>query len=185
MKNKIFIISGTSGSGKTTIAKKIVNVTDSITHIKTCTTRLPRDEAEKKEYFFLTKTEFEKNISDNKFLEYSKVYNDYYGIDREYFFQIYNKKKNILLILDVQGTEKMKEQFSVFSIFISSPSYKENIKRINCRGKHTQIDLNMRKKFIKKEVEQKKKFDYVTVNRDVDKSVQKILLKMKEIITYE
>ena len=123
----IVILSSPSGAGKTTLVKKLSklkNYTISVSH----TTRTPRtNETNGKDYFFISNKKFKYLIKKKKFLEYAKVFNNYYGSSKDFVIKNLKKEKNVLFDIDWQGTEKIKKQklkFKLITFFILPPSRK-------------------------------------------------------------
>jgi guanylate kinase len=174
----IVILSSPSGAGKTTLVKKISkenNFEISISH----TTRKPRfNEIHGKDYFFVTDLEFQNLILNNKFLEYAKVFNHYYGSSKDVIINKLNKGQNIIFDIDWQGTQQIKNQklnYKVITIFILPPSREELYKRLINRDKNNkEITLERMKQF-NKDVLHWKDYDIVVVNDDLDDCYKKII----------
>jgi len=154
---KLFVVSSPSASGKTTLVDKIVTEFN-LEKLKTCTTRPIRKEEAGDEYYFLNKPCFEYKIEQDEFIEHSKVYKNYYGVYREEFEKF--KEKDCIIILDVQGKEKVEKEFKIVSIFIKPPSKETVEKRLNSRNTSKE-DVNARLKYFETELEEIEKFDHV------------------------
>ena len=135
----IVILSSPSGAGKTSLVKEISlknNYFISISH----TTRKPRsNEIDGKDYFFINQNEFKELISKRKFLEYAKVFNNYYGSSEDVVFEKLDKGKNVIFDIDWQGTEQIKGKklrYKIITIFILPPSRKELFNRLLNRDKN-------------------------------------------------
>ena len=167
----IVILSSPSGAGKTTLVKKISkenNFQISISH----TTRKPRfNEIHGKDYFFVTDLEFQNLILNNKFLEYAKVFNHYYGSSKDVIINKLNKGQNIIFDIDWQGTQQIKNKklnYKVITIFILPPSREELYKRLINRDKNNKEITIERMKQFNKDVLHWKDYDMVVVNDDLD-----------------
>jgi guanylate kinase len=171
---KVIILSGHSGSGKTTIAQALIKLSN-LEKIVTCTTRKPRKgEKNGKDYFFLTEKEFEKNIKSNLMAEYEKYSENYYGSRKKDVKKILKNGKNVLFIVETKGAIKLKKIFSnSVTIFLKAPSIKELEKRLLNRGDEKNI-VKKRLLEVKDELTRKKGFDFVVVNDDLQKTIQKI-----------
>ncbi|MDD3084104.1 MAG: guanylate kinase [Candidatus ainarchaeum sp.] len=176
---KIFVISGHSGSGKTTIANSLLKKNNDLEKVITCTTRKPRNnEINGKDYFFLTLEEFEKNIKENLMAEYEKYSGNYYGSRKKDVEKILNNGKKVLFVVDTKGALTLKKSFSnSILIFIKAPSLKELKKRLLKRGDKKNF---VEKRFleINDELKREKEFDFVIINNILEKAiddVQKII----------
>ncbi len=168
----IVILSSPSGAGKTTLVKKISlrkKYKISISH----TTRKPRaNEKNGRDYFFVNKKKFQKLIKNNKFLEYAKVFKNYYGSLKETVIQNLENGGNVIFDIDWQGTEQIKKKklkFKIVTIFILPPSKKELFKRLLKREKKDKKIAKERMKLFEKDVKHWIKYDFVVINDEVEK----------------
>ena len=168
----IVILSSPSGAGKTTLVKKISlrkKYKISISH----TTRKPRaNEKNGRDYFFVKKKEFLKLIKNNKFLEYAKVFKNYYGSLKETIIQNLLNGENVIFDIDWQGTEQIKKKklkFKIITIFILPPSKKELFKRLLKREQKDKKIAKERMKQFKKDVTHWINYDFAVINDDVEK----------------
>ena len=112
MKGKLFVVSGPSGAGKSTITKMILKEADNLFLSTSATTRAPRaGEVDGKDYYFMTKVQFEKEIAEGSFVEYANVHGNYYGTLKREIDRNLESGKNVLLEIDVQGGEQVKNKF--------------------------------------------------------------------------
>jgi len=174
----IVILSSPSGAGKTSLVKEISsknNFTISISH----TTRKPRtNEVNAVDYFFVDKDEFKKLISKNKFLEYAKVFENYYGSSEDVVFKKLDDGENIIFDIDWQGTEQIKQKklkYKVITIFILPPSRKELFKRLLNRDLKDEKNAMKRMKQFDQDVIHWKNYDLVVVNDNFNKCYKKII----------
>jgi guanylate kinase len=167
------IISGPTGTGKTTICKKLVEKNDEFFYSISCTTRKKREnEIDGKDYYFITKEEFEKMIKEDKFLEYAKIYNEYYGTPKEPVFENLKNGKIVIMDIDFQGKRKVMEKLSdSVSIYILPPSIEELKRRIEKREKK----IIERFKEALREIDLWVFYDYVVINDDIEKAVNEII----------
>ena len=168
----IVILSSPSGAGKTTLVKKISlrkKYKISISH----TTRKPRaNEKNGRDYFFVNKKKFQKLIKNNKFLEYAKVFKNYYGSLKETVIQNLENGGNVIFDIDWQGTEQIKKKklkFKIITIFILPPSKKELFKRLLKREQKDKKIAKERMKQFEKDVKHWIKYDFVVINDEVEK----------------
>ena len=182
MRNLLIVISGPSGVGKGTIAKKLLKESDDFALSISCTTRKPRKgETDGKEYFFITKEEFEKKIEENGLLEYSNHFENYYGTPKDYVLDKL-KTKDVILEIDVNGGLKVKENFKdTILIMILPPSLEDVERRLRRRNTETEEKIKLRMSRIKYELEKQALYDYAVVNDDLGEAVEKI----KKIILEE
>ncbi len=172
---KVFIISAPSGTGKTTVAKKVLSQLPDLVRVITYTTRSPRPgEVDGLDYRFISKEEFEKKIKENYFLEFANVYGNYYGTPKKDIEDILSQGKDALLIIDVQGAFKVKSLMpEAVSIFLLPPSFEELKRRIEGRG---YVDKNLEKRLqtAKEEIPCAKYFDYIVINDFLNNAVEKV-----------
>jgi len=177
MKNLIFVLSAPSGTGKTTIVKKLKDKLKNTEIVTTYTTRKPR-KGEKNgiDYFFISKDEFEKMINEDKFAEWSIVYGNYYGTPKDEIERILKNKKNVLLVIDTQGGLKIKKKYpEAYLIGILPPSLKEQENRMRKRGDMSEEEISERLNKSKGEREILfKYYDYRLINKDIEKTVKRI-----------
>jgi guanylate kinase len=172
------ILSSPSGSGKTTLVKEISsknNYSISISH----TTRTPRtNEINGKEYFFVGEEEFKKLINNNEFLEYAKVFNNYYGSSKKLVLDNLKKGKNIIFDIDWQGTEQIKQKklnYQLITFFILPPSKEELFDRLSNRDLKDKSIVEQRMKQFDEDVLHWKNYDFVVVNDDLETCYNQII----------
>ena len=172
----LIIISSPSGAGKTTIAKILASKNISTELSISLTTRQPRpEETNGKDYKFVNLDYFKKKIRKESFLEYAKVFENFYGTLKSPIFNKLKKGKNIILDIDWQGARQIKKKLpdNSLSIFILPPSLKELKKRLKKRN-HTNSFVINRMKKAKKEIMHWQEYDYVVLNSDLKKCIQTI-----------
>ncbi|GIO26097.1 guanylate kinase [Ornithinibacillus bavariensis] len=175
-KGILFILSGPSGVGKGTVRKELFKRKTELKYSISITTREQRPgEVDGIDYFFKTNEEFESLIKQNKLLEHAKFVNNYYGTPREYVEKTLAEGYDVFLEIEVQGAMQVKHNFpeGVF-IFLFPPSLEELKNRIVGRGTETEDLILNRLKEARNEIEMMDAYDYVVVNDDVDKAVNKI-----------
>jgi len=171
------ILSSPSGAGKTTLSNllsKQDNFEISISH----TTRKSRpNEIPNKDYFFINNEEFKRLIKNEEFLEYAKVFNNYYGTTRTPVINSLNKGKNVLFDIDWQGADQIKNKkldYKLITFFILPPSKEVLYKRLTNRDMKDKIIVEERMKQFERDVLHWINYDYVVVNDDLQKCYSKI-----------
>ena len=182
MRNVLIVLSGPSGVGKGTIAKLLIERNENVKLSVSCTTRSPRDgEIDGKEYFFITKTEFQEKIKENGFLEYSEHFENLYGTPKDF---VVGKLLNndVLLEIDVNGGLEVKKSFSdAVLIMVVPPSFEELKNRLVSRGSESIEKINMRMERIGYELDKSKLYDYTVVNDDL----LSVTMQIEQIIENE
>lgn len=179
----LIVVSGPSGCGKSTLNHMLLNSRKNITLSISDTTRKIRDgETDKVDYNFISVEEFEDNIKNNKYLEYAKVHNNYYGTPIENIDKLLKQGIDVILEIDIEGARKVNEKRSdaVF-IFIMPPSMEVLKSRLIGRKTETKEQVVTRFKNAYKEINEVSKYNYVIVNDELDES----LIKMNSIINSE
>lgn len=172
----LIIISGPSGVGKDTICNELLKKNKEIYLSISMTSRGIRgSEVDGKDYYFVSKEEFDKNIKEDNFLEYALVHDQYYGTLKS---EVINKLENgidVVLVIDIVGALKIKESYKdgIF-IFIMPPTMKELIKRLINRGTEAKEKIISRFKTAYKEINEVSKYNYVVINDTVEDAVNKI-----------
>jgi len=174
----VVVLSSPSGAGKTTLVKKIAqenNFKISISY----TTRKPRtNEVNGNDYFFISKDEFKNLINNQEFLEYAKVFQNYYGSSRSQVFEKLNKGENVIFDIDWQGTEQIKKQklnYKIITFFILPPSKSELFKRLKNRDMKDKNIVEDRMKQFNEDIEHWENYDFVVINDDLDKCYNEII----------
>jgi len=172
----LFIISGSSGVGKGTLRKKVFDIFPDLKYSVSVNTRPPRKgELEGKDYYFVSKDEFNKMIKENKFIEWAIVHGDYKGTPLNFLIEELQKGTDVLLELDVQGAMQVKEKFpdGIF-IFIAPPTWKDLENRLRERNTEEEKALKKRLKDARIEIEYKKYYNYLVVNDDIKTALKKL-----------
>ena len=185
IKNKglFIILSSPSGAGKTTLAKRLLKSNKNIELSVSYTTRKKRPiEKNNKDYVFISKEEFNNLKKREYFLEYAKVFNNYYGTSIMKVKEINNKGKDVLFDIDWQGSRKIKRKLGnkVISIFILPPSKKELIKRLKNRAQDSTNTVNKRLSSFNSELSHWKEYEYVLINDNLQLATKQISLIIKE-----
>lgn len=184
MKNVLFVISGPSGVGKGTVAKRLCELNDNIRLSISCTTRQPRgSEIDGKDYFFITKEQFENKIKNEELLEYSLHFENYYGTPKDYVERCL-LKNDVMLEIDVEGALAVKDAFpQAVLIMITPPSIDELKNRLIGRKTESEDKINLRLSRASFELGLATKYDYTVVNDDIERvcdEIMQILNKEKD-----
>ena len=173
----MIILSSPSGAGKTSLVKmlsKIDNFNVSISH----TTREPRpNENSNEDYFFVNENEFKRLIKNEEFLEYAKVFNNFYGTTRTPVIEKLDKGKNVLFDIDWQGADQIKNKkldYKLITFFILPPSKKVLFQRLSNRDMKDKLIAEERMKQFSRDVLHWINYDYVVINDDLDECFSKI-----------
>ena len=171
------ILSSPSGAGKTTLVSllsKSDNFEISISH----TTRKPRqNEIPDKDYYFVDEDKFKRLINNQEFLEYAKVFNNFYGTTRTPVIDKLNKGKNVLFDIDWQGADQIKNKkldYKLISFFILPPSKEVLFRRLSNRDMKDKLIVEERMKQFSRDVLHWINYDYVVINEDLEKCYAKI-----------
>tara|TARA_B100000029_G_scaffold265340_1_gene261509 strand:- start:572 stop:1204 length:633 start_codon:yes stop_codon:yes gene_type:complete len=180
----MIVLSSPSGAGKTTLVKllsKKDNFSVSVSH----TTRKPREQEKNgKDYFFVEKNDFEKSIKNNEFLEYAKVFNNYYGSPKLAVIEKLKAGTNVIFDIDWQGTQQIKKSkmdFELLTIFVLPPSKKELLDRLSNRDMKDKLIVSQRMKEFEKDLIHWSEYDFVVINDNLNNCFNEIfeIIKMK------
>lgn len=178
MKHKgiLIVVSGFSGAGKGTLMKQLVHSYDNYALSVSMTTRNPRPgEEEGKEYFFVSREEFEEKISQDGLIEYASYCDNYYGTPREYVERQLEKGKDVILEIEIQGALKIKKKFpTALLMFVMPPNAAELKKRLEGRGTESQEVIEKRLKRASEEAEGIEQYDYIVINDKLEECVEKM-----------
>ncbi|OAA28016.1 guanylate kinase [Kosmotoga arenicorallina S304] len=176
MRGTVFVVSGPSGAGKTTILKEVLGRIPNLEFSISYTTRPKRPNEENgKDYFFISEEQFKKLINANAFLEWAEVHGYLYGTSKAFVLERIKKGVNLILDIDVQGAlSVMREMPEVATIFICPPSFEELKKRLLSRGTETERDLKRRLEDARWEFSHIVDFQYLVVNRNLKESVKQL-----------
>ena len=177
----LFIIAAPSGAGKTSIIKSVTTEDNNIDVSISYTTRQARaDENDGEEYHFISENEFKDLIKIDYFLEYAKVFGNYYGTSKGWVEQEMFTGRNFILEIDWQGALQIKSQIrNSVSIFVLPPSYKTLRARLTSRKKDNLEIIEQRMDAACEEISHYRDFEYIVINDDFKSAVKEI----KAIIT--
>ena len=168
--SSLFIISAPSGCGKTSLVEALIKRNDNLCVSVSHTTRNPRlEEINGISYYFISLNKFNKMINNDAFVEYAKVFDNYYGTAIESIKCQLKKGQSVILEIDWQGANQVKKKFpNAISIFILPPSKKDLEKRLQQRAQDDQPTINKRMANANNEMLQFKNYDYLVINEDFD-----------------
>ena len=169
MQGNIFVISAASGTGKTTLIARLLQHHSDIRVSVSHTTRAPRrGEENGKHYHFVSVPEFERMMEEGQFVEYAKVYGNYYGTSTQSLESLTRQGVDVILEIDTQGAEQIRRQLpQAYSIFIAPPSLATLEQRLNQRAADAPQVIAVRLAEARNEIEQARLFDYLVVNDDL------------------
>ena len=178
----LVVVSGFSGAGKGTLMKELLKRYDNYALSISATTRAPREgETDGKEYFFVTKEQFEKMRDERKLIEYAQYVNNYYGTPKEYVEQKMAEGKDVILEIEIQGALKVKKRFpDALLLFVTPPSAEELRRRLVGRGTETLEVINARLARAAEEASGMEAYDYLLINDDLDRCVEEIQLQHRK-----
>lgn len=177
-KGLLIVISGPSGVGKGTVRKALFERPGhNLEYSVSMTTRAPRNgETEGKEYYFVTKEQFEEAIKEGNMLEYAKFVNNYYGTPKDKVIKQLNTGKEVVLEIEVQGALQVKAKMpgAVF-IFIAPPSWEALENRLTSRGTEPKEIIEERLLKARNELMVASSYDYIVINDEIENAVDKII----------
>ena len=170
----VFIISAPSGSGKSTLTDRLIAEISNLRFSISYTTRAPRgQELDGKEYFFITRDDFETRVAKGEFLEHAEVFGNYYGTHVGELDRAAAENVDLILDIDVQGARQLKERIpAAVSIFILAPSREVLEQRLRARSQDSEPVIARRLHEAAEEIRNYSQYDYVLVNREVEASVE-------------
>lgn len=176
----LFVISAPSGTGKSSLIKALLNssvLTYQIKESISYTTRhIRKGEKNGEHYFFISKEKFKKMIIGEEFLEYAKVFNNYYGTSRKYVEHTLFNGIDVLLNIDWQGAKQIRKKIpDSKSIFVLPPSKHELYRRLNNRGQDSNLDILKRIQKSTIEIQHYIEYDYLIVNDDFNVAMYNLI----------
>jgi guanylate kinase len=175
-KGLIFVISAPSGAGKTTVIDKFLEDRDDFVISVSATTRPPRTgEVNGRHYYFHTVKQFRDLIKRGEFLEHAKILENYYGTPKEPVIRTTKTGKNVIMDVDIQGAKSLKKKIKdCVTIFIIPPSFEELENRLKNRRTDSAESIRKRLELGKKELKERKKYDYILINDSVENAVKNL-----------
>jgi len=172
----VYIISAPSGSGKSTLTNEILKLVPNLVFSISYTTRAPRgSEQNGKQYHFVAIGEFERMVRDGEFLEHANVHGNCYGTSRGSLREAGKSGQDLLLDIDVQGAAQIKKNLTdAISIFVLPPNRTKLEWRLRNRGEDREEVIQRRLQDASREIQEYDKYDYVLINDQLEKSVERL-----------
>ena len=177
-KGVMLVLSSPSGAGKSSICKSLMSLDKNLSlSVSTTTRKIRPNEESGEDYIFVSTEEFKKMLSNNHFLEYANVFDNYYGTVRSLVENKINNGQDLIFDIDWQGAQQLREKMreNVVSIFILPPSKKELERRLKSRGQDSGAVVKKRMDGASAEITHWAEYDYVIINEDLNKSVNAVL----------
>lgn len=178
-RGRIVILSGPSGSGKTTLHKKLLlsrRLRGKLVKSVSLTTRFRRPgEKNGRDYLFVSKKDFFRKRRQGHFLEWKKVFDNYYGTPQKAVGQLLNQGRSVLLCIDVKGAKTVLSRHkNTFSIFVKAPSLAVLKERLKKRGSETKTNLALRLKIAREELKEARRYNKIIINDRLNQTVKKL-----------
>jgi guanylate kinase len=166
------LLTAPSGTGKTTLCKRVISAVGDITLSVSHTTRPPRaGEIDGVDYHFVTREEFDRRVAEHRFLEWATVHGNAYGTGIEYLTDWIRAGKDVLFDVDVQGAARLSQLFpEAAKLFLLPPSFAVLEARLRGRGSDSEETIERRLQNARRELRECRRFDYVIVNDDLDRA---------------
>lgn len=172
----VYIISAPSGSGKSTLTNEVLKLVPNLVFSISYTTRALRgSEQNGKQYHFISMKEFDRMVSDGEFLEHANVHGNCYGTARRFLREAGNSGNDLLLDIDVQGAAQIKKNLTdAISVFVLPPDRQTLEWRLRNRGEDREDVIQRRLQDARREIEEYDKYDYVLINDQLEKSIERL-----------
>ena len=177
-KGMMFVLSSPSGAGKTTLTKKLAKHNSQFIISISHTTRKPRsNEINGKDYYFVTKEEFNSLVRKNSFFEYANIFDNCYGTLKKPVLELLSYGKDVLFDIDWQGTQQLKKikNLSLVTFFILPPNIRVLKERLLNRHERQEKLIEKRMSKFNEEISHWNEYNYVVINDDLDSCYDKIL----------
>lgn len=174
---RLFILSAPSGTGKTTLCKAVRRRFKHLAYSVSFTTRsIRKGERDGKDYFFISKTEFEEGIRTGRWAEWAEVHGNYYGTSAQWINDVLTQGRSILMDIDVMGAGQMVKRFpQAETIFIMPPSLDELERRLRKRGADSNEAIQVRLKNARMEIAEKGWYKHMIINDDLEQATQRLI----------
>ena len=183
-RGKLIVVSGPSGAGKSTLTRAALDAVDDLAYSVSATTRRPREgEVNGRDYVFLSREEFEKWISEGRFLEWAEYSDNLYGTPEQRVEEFLTSGLSVILEIELQGARMVRQKRpDAVMIFVRAPSLEETRKRLEGRATEDSEALEARMSTALSEVSARGEFDYEVVNSDREQAREDIIETIKNVI---
>ncbi len=172
----LYVISGASGAGKTTLCLALQKELGFFFSVSATTRPKRPGETEGKDYFFISEEEFERRVNEAQFLEWASVHGYRYGTPLKPIEDHLKNGEKVLLDIDTQGALYLKRKFSqIVLIFIETPTLQELENRLIARGTDSREVIEKRIRKAREEISQSSQYDYVVINEDLEKAKRELM----------
>jgi guanylate kinase len=173
---QLFIVSAPSGTGKTTLVERLVQVVPDLALSRSFTSRPPRPgESDGVDYNFITRERFDRMVADREFLEWADVFGNCYGTSASETDCILSAGHDLVLVIDVQGARQVRAvRADMIGIFVLPPTFAVLEERLRGRSKDTEAQIQRRLAVARQEVSAVADYDYVVVNDDLEPAVARL-----------
>ena len=174
----VVVISGPSGAGKSSFVKALLsgNGGDLVYSVSATTRPKRAHEVEGKDYFFLTRDEFQRRVEGGDFVEHAQVHGEMYGTLRSQIERVLESGRNVLLDVDVQGGKSVRRVYpDAVLIFVLPPSLEDLEERLRARGTDSEDRIQVRLENAEREMQEMREYDYAVVNDDLETATRKVL----------
>jgi len=181
----LFVISGPSAVGKTTIVRYLLDKKPELSRVVTCTTRAIREgEQDGVDYIFLSKEDFRKKIENNEFAEFSEVYENYYGVLLASIQESMKKNEISILVINWEGFQKVKRFVTenVTGIFINPPSIEELERRLRLRNTEDEGDIQKRLLTARLDIAHSNEYDFSVENKEIPQTAKDIFEIISKVV---
>ncbi len=182
----LFVISGPSAVGKTSVVRYLLDKNPQLSRVITCTTRSIREnEQDGVDYIFLSKEDFRKRIENNEFAEFSEVYENYYGVLLASIQESMSKNKISVLVINWEGFQKVKRVIAenITGIFINPPSIEELEKRLRSRNTENEGDIQKRLLTARLDIAHSNEYDFSVENREIPQAANDIFDIISKVVS--
>jgi guanylate kinase len=180
-RGNLFILSGPAGAGKGTLRKILFTEMPDLVFSVSCTTRERRaGETDGRDYYYISRGEFEEMIGRDEFLEWAEVHGNYYGTRKSDVKRVLDEGSDILLEIDVQGCRLVKSREpDAIRIFITAPSLDELENRLEERGTESRAQLDVRLRNAAMEMRQAREYDHIIINDAIHRAARELIETVK------